>query len=261
MRPRWCLRCATLRGINMMNQSSPRKCGASWPPWVRRAISSSSSSSFSSSGSASLISGAASTSSSSTGRRPADDTTLRGWPAPDGLADGHGRLAGDLVVVERLVGHDVALVDPHLHADAAAGGAGLADAVVDVGAQRVQRHPTFAVPLGAAHLGAAEATRALHPDAEGAGLLGVLHGALHGPAEGDAVDQLVGDALGDERGVELGALDLDDVELHLRVAGDLGEQRAQLVGLGATATDHDARDGRCGCRRGPCRGCARSRCG
>ena len=122
-------------------------------------------------------------------------------------------------------------------------GARLAEAVVDVGAQRVQRHPTLAVPLGAAHLGAAEATRALHADAEGTGLLGVLHGALHGPAEGDAVDQLVGDALGDQRRVELGALDLDDVELHLRVAGDLGEQGAQLVGLGATATDDDARAG------------------
>src|SRR5439155_22629077 len=88
---------------------------------------------------------------------------------------------------------------------------------------------------------ATEAARALHADAEGAGLLGVLHGALHGPAEGDAVDQLVGDALGDERGVELGALDLDDVQLHLRVAGDLREQRTQLVGLGAPTTDDDAR--------------------
>jgi hypothetical protein len=72
----------------------------------------------------------------------------------------------------------------------------------------VQRHATFAVPLGAAHLGAAEAARALDPDAEGAGLLGVLHGTLHRPAEGDAVDQLVGDTLGDQRSVELGLLDL-----------------------------------------------------
>ena len=123
------------------------------------------------------------------------------------------------------------------------GGLGLAEAVVDVGAQRVQRHPTLAVPLGAAHLGAAEAARALHPDAEGAGLLGVLHGPLHGPAEGDAAGELVGDALGDERGVELGLLDLLDVELHLVVAGDLGEPGAQPVGLGATATDDDARTG------------------
>ena len=142
-----------------------------------------------------------------------------------------------------LVGEDVALVDPDLHADAAVGGLGLAEAVVDVGAQRVQRHPALAVPLGAGHLGAAEATRALDPDAEGAGLLGVLHGALHGPAEGDAAGELVGDALGDQRGVELGLLDLLDVELDLGVAGDLGEAGAEAVGLGATAADDDARTG------------------
>ena len=107
----------------------------------------------------------------------------------------------------------------------------------------MQRHPALAVPLGAGHLGAAEAARALHPDAEGAGLLGVLHGPLHGPAEGDTAGELVGDALGDQRGVELGLLDLLDVELHLVVAGDLGEPGAQAVGLGATATDDDARAG------------------
>ena len=42
-------------------------------------------------------------------------------------------------------------------------------------------------------------------------------------------------ALSDECRIELGALDLDDVELHLRIAGDLREQRTQLVGLGAAA--------------------------
>ena len=168
---------------------------------------------------------------------------MRGSAPAGRLADGHGRLAGDLVLGWRLVREDVALVDPDLHADAAGGGLGLAEAVVDVGAQRVQRHPTLAVPLGAAHLGAAEATRALHPDAEGAGLLRVLHGPLHGPAEGDAAGELVGDALGDQRGVELGLLDLLDVELDLVVAGDLGEPGAQAVGLGAAAADDDAGTG------------------
>ena len=163
-------------------------------------------------------------SAASAGGGPADDTTWRGSPAwPDVSPTAIAASRADLVVALRLVGEDVALVDPHLDADAAAGGAGLAEAVVDVGAQRVQRHATFAVPLGAAHLGAAEATRALDPDAERTGALCVLHGALHRPAEGDAVGELVGDALGDERGVELGGLDLDDVELHLGVAGDLGD--------------------------------------
>ena len=249
-RPWSCRRCG--RG----GACGARPCGAStWvspphgsaglraPAWVRRAISSSSSSSFSNSGSASLTSGAASTSPSSAGGgRPTTRPCAAPWPdvSPTAMAASRAILSSFC----GLVGHDVALVDPDLDADAAAGGLGLAEAVVDVGAQRVQRHPTFAVPLGAAHLGATEAARALHADAEGAGLLGVLHGALHRPAEGDAVDQLVGDALGDQRGVELGALDLDDVQLHLRVAGDLGEQGAQLVGLGATATDDDAGAGR-----------------
>src|SRR3546814_18539408 len=81
-----------------------------------------------------------------------------------------GGLAADLVLGLGLVREDVALVEPHLHADAAGGRTGLAEAVVDVGPQRVQRYPTFAVPLGAGHLGAAEAAGALDPDAEGARL-------------------------------------------------------------------------------------------
>ena len=118
---------------------------------------------------------------------------------------------------------------------------GLGVAVVDVGAQRVQRHPTLAVPLLARHLGATEATAALHADALGAGLHRGLHRALHRAAERDAAGELVGDALRDERGVELGLLDLLDVEVDLRVAGDLEQPGAQAVGLGAAATDHDAR--------------------
>ncbi len=160
-----------------------------------------------------------------------------------GLADGHRCFALDLVVVGLLVRGDVTLVQPDLHADTAGGGLGLTHAVVDVGAQRVQRHTTFAVPLGAAHLGAAEATRALHLDAECAGPLCVLHGTLHGTTERDAVDQLIGDTLGDQCGVEFRRLDLHDVELDLLVAGDLGDHLAQLVGLCTTTTDHDARTG------------------
>ena len=94
----------------------------------------------------------------------------------------------------------------------------LAEAVVDVGPERVQRHPALAVPLAPRHLGAAEPSRALHPDALGTRLLRGLHGPLHGPAEADSPGQLVGDALRDESGVELGLLDLLDVELDLVVA-------------------------------------------
>src|SRR6185503_6930872 len=54
------------------------------------------------------------------------------------------------------LGHDLALVDPYLHADPAEGRAGLVEAVVDVGAHRVERHATVRVALGTRHLGAAQ---------------------------------------------------------------------------------------------------------
>src|SRR5262249_22680383 len=138
-----------------------------------------------------------------------------------GLADRHRGLAADLVLGRGLVREDVALVDPNLHADAAEGGAGLTEAVIDVGPKGVQRHPALAVPLGAGHLRAAEAAGALHADALRAGLLRGLHGPLHRPAETHPAGQLVADTLRDQRRVELRLLDLLDVQLDLGVAGDL----------------------------------------
>src|SRR4029453_15922653 len=126
-----------------------------------------------------------------------------------------GPPAALLTVGERLEGRtlgartaDVTLVDPDLHADAAEGRAGLVDAVVDVRAERVQRHTTLAVELRPAHLRAAEATRALHPDAlDLRAALRRLHRLAHGTAEADPAGELLGDALGDELRIRLGGLD------------------------------------------------------
>src|SRR4029453_18219356 len=249
--------------------SSPgRKCGVSWWSCTRRSISSSSASRRSSSGSASLMRGSVSAGAPSPppvggaplpggrpppppgggappGSRRHDPLAPAGRAAGTrGLTHGHRGLASDLLLALRLVGQHVALVEPHLHADATGGGAGLAEPVVDVGPQRVPGDPALAVALGAGHLGAAQAAGALHLDALGPVLLRVLHGPLHGPPEGDPGGQLVGHALGDQGGVELGLLDLLDVELHLGVAGDLGQPAPQAVGLAAPAPDDDARAGR-----------------
>src|SRR5690606_13484879 len=131
---------------------------------------------------------------------------------------------------------------PDLHADAAEGGPSLVEAVVDVRAERVQGHAALAVELRAGHLGAAETTGALDPDALGAGAERGLHALAHRATEGHAGGELLGDALGDQLGVDLGVLDLEDVQLDL-LAGELLELAADAVGLGATATDHDARAG------------------
>src|SRR3954469_4019362 len=137
----------------------------------------------------------------------------------------------------------VALVDPHLDADAAEGGPGLVQAVVDVRAKRVQRHPALAVELRPAHLRAAETAGALHPDAlDLRAALSRLHGLAHGPPEADAAGELLGDTLRDELGVGLGVLDLKDVELHL-LAGELLQLTPDAVRLGAAAADDDPRPG------------------
>src|SRR5262249_37015894 len=137
---------------------------------------------------------------------------------------------------------DLALVDPDLHADPAEGGLGLVEAVVDVGPQRVQRDATLAVELGARHLGAVEAARALDPDALGTRAHRGLHRLAHRAAELHAAAELLGDTLGDQLRVDLGVLHLEDVQLDL-LAGELLEVAADAVGLGAAAADHDARAG------------------
>src|SRR5205085_9453548 len=111
------------------------------------------------------------------------------------------------------LGHDLALVDPALHANAPERRPGLVEAVVDVGAHGVERHAAVRVALGAGHLGAAQAPGDLHLAALGTGAHRTGERALHRPAERHAVLELLGDRLRDELRVELGTLDLEDVDL------------------------------------------------
>src|SRR5262249_48319562 len=141
-----------------------------------------------------------------------------------------------LVLRHRVVLHDLALEDPDLHAAGAVGGERGGDAVVDVGAQRVQRHAALAVPLHARDLGAAQAPRAVDADATGAEPHCRLYRALHGAAERDAALELLRDRLGDELGVELRLPDLDDVDDHVGL-GEAGDLPPQLLDVGALLAD------------------------
>ena len=89
----------------------------------------------------------------------------------------------------------------------------------------------------------AEATRALDPDAEGAGLLGVLDGSLHGTAERHPTCELVGDTLGDERSVELGCLISWMFSWTFGLPEILVSPARRRSASAATATDDDARTG------------------
>src|SRR5581483_3575658 len=135
--------------------------------------------------------------------------------------------------------HDLALVDPDLDADAAGRGLRLDEAVVDVGANRVQRDAALRVLLGARHLRAAEAAGALHLDSRSTAADRRRETALHGAPERHAVLQLLGDRLRDELRVELGALDLVDVDVHVLLRHRV-HLFAQRVDLDTGLADDDA---------------------
>src|SRR6202034_962518 len=94
---------------------------------------------------------------------------------PTGIALGHA-----LILRHRVVLQDLALEDPDLDPAGAVGRERGGNAVIDVGAQRVQRHAPFAIPFHARDLGAAETAGAIDADATGAKPHRRLHRALHG---------------------------------------------------------------------------------
>src|SRR5271166_3990669 len=70
-----------------------------------------------------------------------------------------------LVLGHRIVLEDFALEDPDLDATGAVGGVCGGDAVVDVGAQRMQRHASLAIPFETRDFRAPEPARAVDADA------------------------------------------------------------------------------------------------
>src|SRR5512144_2450662 len=137
-----------------------------------------------------------------------------------------------------VVRHPLALEDPDLDPDDAVGRPGFRETVVDVGAQRVQRHATLAVPLAARDLGAVQAARRHDLDALGAEAHRVLHRALHRAAEHDPLLELLGDRVGDQLRVDFRLADLLDVQADIAAhpAAQIGAQRLDVLAL--LADDH-----------------------
>src|SRR5256712_6960615 len=150
------------------------------------------------------------------------------------------------ISMDRLLGlggrggsQDLALEDPDLDADRPRRRVRGGEAVIDVGADRVQRHAPVAVPLAARDLAAAQPARARDADAVGAQPERGRHCLLHRPPEGHALLQLQRDVLGHGLRVQLGVDDLLDVEVDLLPRARL-ELVLQLLHLGALAADDDA---------------------
>src|SRR6201989_749648 len=145
-----------------------------------------------------------------------------------------------LVLRHRIVLEDFTLEDPDLHTAGTERGERSRHAVIDVGAQRVQGHATFAIPFHARDFRAAEAARTVDTNAFGTQAHRRLHRALHGAAECDAALELLRDRFGDQGRVEFRLADFDDVDDDVG-GSDVGHLLAQLVDVGALLADHDTR--------------------
>src|SRR3954470_22857202 len=132
----------------------------------------------------------------------------------------------------------IALVDPHLDPDMALRRPGLGEAVVDPRPQRAEGDRTEVGRLRPRHLRAAEPPRELDLDPLGAPVHRLLERPLHRPAEARTFLQLLGDVLADQLRVDLGAVDLDDLDL-VPAPGQRLQLFLQLVDLGPLATDDD----------------------
>src|SRR5262249_46343044 len=130
------------------------------------------------------------------------------------------------------------LEDPDLHADGAESGLRRRRRVIDVGAKRVQRYAAFVIPFHARDLSAAETAAALDLDTLRAHSHRALHRALHGATERDTLRELARDVVRHELRIELGTLDLFDVDADF-LAGEMRELVAQLVDFSALLADDD----------------------
>src|SRR5580765_4359788 len=137
----------------------------------------------------------------------------------------------------------LALVEPHLDPDLSVGRVRFREAVVDVGAQRLQRQLPVQVPLRPRDFGAVQTARDTHLDPAGAEPQRRFHRLAHRPAERHALLELHRHRLGDQLRIELGLLNLLNVDEHF-AAGLLLDFLLQLVDLGPLPADDDAGPGR-----------------
>src|SRR5690606_18969766 len=112
--------------------------------------------------------------------------------------------------------------------------------VVDVRAQRVQRHTAFAVPFGTSDFDTVQTARAHDLDTLGAQTYGVLHGTLHGATELNTLFQLLSNGIGHQLSVGFRPANLFDVDVHGHAQQKL-QIALQVFDVLAALADHYAR--------------------
>src|SRR5699024_7502579 len=138
------------------------------------------------------------------------------------------------------------LVYPDLDTDDAVGCCRLGSGVIDISAQRMQRHATFAIPLAAGDIGAVEPATHLHLETLGAQAHGIANRPLHGAPEHDSALKLLSNAFGHQARVQLRLANL----VHADVRGNAHDPThlaPQTLDILTFLANHDTRT--CGMHR------------
>src|SRR5664280_174745 len=137
----------------------------------------------------------------------------------------------------------ISLVEPHLDSDTAELDESRFIGVGYVSFQGLKRHAPFTIPLGAGDLGPAETATALNLDTACASSHCALDDLLHRALIGDTLLDICNNALCQNLGVEIGMLDLLDIDVQdfLLVCEQLLEVRLDLLKFGLVPADKGTR--------------------
>jgi hypothetical protein len=119
----------------------------------------------------------------------------------------------------------------------------LSEAVVDIGAQGMQRDFALAILLAAGHLRSGQTAGTHHADAAHAQFHGAQHGLAHGALIGDTLLDLLRNGFGHQLRVDVGVADLLNADMDL-LFGQFLQFGPQVVHALAAAPDDDAGLGR-----------------
>src|SRR5262249_3467442 len=130
-------------------------------------------------------------------------------------------------------------VNPALDADHAVGRVGLAESVVNIGAQGMQRKLALQIPFGARDFRAIQAARHADLDSLAAETQRRVDALSHGSSKSYALFELQRDRFGDQLRIELRLVHFLNIDENLAL-GFLRQILLQLFDLGAFAADDDA---------------------
>ncbi len=139
---------------------------------------------------------------------------------------------------EVAVAINLSAANPHFHPDTSVAGMSLGVGIINIGAEGVQGGSAFLVRFGTGDFGAVYAACNRYLDAFSTHAHAGLNGHLGRAAVRNTAFNLAGNSIGNQARIEFGALDLENIDLHV-LRSELLQFLFQLVHLSTGFTDDD----------------------